>query len=165
MRSKNYTELQKREAIAFFVTLGSMKGAAEASGIPRTTLIGWRKNNSGWWERVASEVRAQEEDKYRARYSQIVDEATSAILDRIRHGDTRANSKGELYRIPVSARDLIIVGGTAQDKLRVSLGLPTIISAKAEQNSTKNKLEDLKKAVSGNSADVVVGIEGNSEEE
>ena len=68
------------------------------------------------------------------------------------------NSKGEKYKVPVGARDLMIIAGISQDKLNVSLGKPTTISS--TQSTTRDKLKELKKAALEVSADNnVVGIE------
>ncbi len=143
--ARTYTEEQKRLAVAAYVATGTLAGAAKICKIPRQTIQGWRKTNPSWWERIASEVWASEEDKIRAKYSQIVDKATDALLDRIENGDTRVNAKGE-YKVPVAARDLMIIAGVSQDKLNLSLGKPTSISTRAELNSSVDKLAALKKA-------------------
>ncbi len=101
--AKTYTEEQKRLAVAAYVATGTLAGAAKVCKIPRQTIQGWKKNNPTWWEKIASEVRELEEDKIRAKYGQIVDRATDALLDRIENGDTRVNSKGEKYKVPVGA--------------------------------------------------------------
>ena len=128
--SKTYTEEQKRLAVAAYVATGTVAGAGKICRIPRQTIQGWKKNNPTWWEKIAAEVWEQEEERIRAKYSQIVDKGTDGLLDRVLYGDTRVNSKGELYKVPVSGRDLVIIVGTCQDKLRISLGLPTSYSGK-----------------------------------
>jgi hypothetical protein len=86
-----------------------------------------------------------EEEKIRSRYGQIGDLGSNALIDRIVNGDTRVNTKGELYRVPVSGRDMTIMVGTFQDKLNVMRGKPTSISATAGQ-SISDKMEALKQA-------------------
>jgi len=149
MPGKAYAESDKRMAVAYYITGNrTFSEASRKSGIGESTIRSWKSASPSWWERVANEIWAQEEDKLRSRYSQIVDKGTIGLLDRIENGDTRVHPKtGELFKVPVSARDLMMVTGTSQDKLRISHGQPTSISGKAEV-STKDRLEELKNAAS-----------------
>ena len=144
-KRRSYTEEEKRLAVAAYVVHGTLTGAAKQCGIPRQTIQSWKKDNPTWWEKIAAEVWEQEEEKIRSKYGQIVDLGTDALLDRIENGDTRVSSKGELYKVPVSGRDMTIMVGTFQDKLNVSRGKPTSISAVASQ-TISDKLEMLKQA-------------------
>ncbi len=143
MAKRSYTEEQKRLAIAAYVVHGTLTGASRQSGIPYTTIQRWKKDHPTWWEKIAAEIWEQEGEKIRSRYGQIVDLGTNAQIDRIVKGDTRVNSKGELFKVPVSLKDLTIAVGTMQDKLNISQGKPTSISAVAGQ-SIAEKLETLK---------------------
>ena len=144
-KRRSYTEEEKRLAVAAYVVCGTLKGAAKQCGIPRQTIQSWKKDKPTWWEKISAEVWEQEGEKIRSRYSKIVDLGTDAQIDRIVNGDTRVNTKGELFKVPVSLRDLTIAVGTMQDKLNISQGKPTSISAVAGQ-SIIDKLEVLKQA-------------------
>ena len=143
MAKRSYTEEQKRLAIAAYVVHGTLTGASKQSGIPYQTIQRWKKDHPTWWEKISAEVWEQEGEKIRSRYGKIVDLGTDAQIDRIVNGDTRVNTKGELFKVPVSLRDLTIAVGTMQDKLNISQGKPTSISAVAGQ-SISDKLETLK---------------------
>ena len=67
-------------------------------------------------------------------------------LDRVQNGDERVTTKGEKIRVLMSGKDINIMIGTMYDKLNISRGRPTSISAAANQASTADKLEALKKA-------------------
>jgi len=142
-KRRSYTEEEKRSAVAAHVVHGTLTGASKQSGIPYQTIQRWKTDHSTWWEKIAAEIWEQEGEKIRSRYGQIVDLGSIALIDRIEHGDTRVNTKGELYRIPVSGKDMTIMVGTFQDKLNVMQGKPTSISAVAGQSITE-KLESLK---------------------
>ena len=144
-KRRSYTEEEKRSAIAAYVVHGTLTGASKQSGIPYQTIQRWKKDHPTWWEKIAAEIWEQEGEKIRSRYGQIVDLGSIALIDRIENGDTRVNTKGELYGIPVSGKDMTIMVGTFQDKLNVMQGKPTSISAVAGQ-SISDKLEVLKQA-------------------
>ncbi len=145
-KKRSYTEEEKRSAVAAYVVHGTFLGASKQCGIPYTTIQGWKKDKPAWWEKIAAEVWEQEEEKIRSKYGLIVDEGTDALLDRIRNGDTRVNNKGELYKVPVSGRDMTIMVGTFQDKLNVSRGRPTSISTTASGQGIAEKMEAFKQA-------------------
>ncbi len=144
-KRRGYTEEQKRLAVAAYVVHGTLTGASKQCGIPYQTIQRWKKDHPTWWEKISAEVWEEEGEKIRSKYGKIVDLGTDAQIDRIVNGDTRVNTKGELFKVPVSLRDLTIAVGTMQDKLNISQGKPTSISAVAGQ-SISEKLESLKQA-------------------
>ena len=143
-RKRSYTEEEKILAVVAYVVHRTLSGAAAQSGIPRQTIQSWKKDNPTWWEQVVAEAWEQEEERIRSRYGEIVDKGTAAQIDRIEHGDTRVNTKGELYKVPASLRDLTIAVGTMQDKLNISRGKPTSISGQASGMGIGEKMEALK---------------------
>ncbi len=145
-KRRSYTEEEKRLAVAAYVVHGTFLGASKQCGMPYTTIQGWKKDKPAWWEKIAAEVWEQEEEKIRSKYGRVVDLGTDAQIDRIENGDTRVNSKGKLYKVPVSLRDLTIAVGTMQDKLNISRGKPTSISATASGQSLAEKMEELGQA-------------------
>ena len=144
--AKTYTEAEKRGAVAAYVVCGTLKGAAKATGIPRRTIGGWKGNNPAWWDRIEAEIWDQEEDSLRAGIHAIVVEGLAQGLDRLKNGDERVTSKGEKIRVKMSGRDINILAGTMYDKLCISLGKPVSILARADLNSTIDKLAELKSA-------------------
>ena len=91
-KRRNYTEEEKRLAVATYVVHGTLTGAAKQCGIPYTTIQRWKKDNPAWWEKIAAEVWEQEGEKIRSRYGQIVD-LGSAIEEIVLHLNERQADK------------------------------------------------------------------------
>ncbi len=127
-------------AVVSYLTTGSQAATSRMLGIPASTLCEWRQTE--WWEAVSDEVRSQHEDRFRAGFAAILDRAQLAVLDRLEHGDSKlvrvreTRSEGgtkdfefEARRVPVSMRDASLTAAIFYDKLRLSLNLPTSITA------------------------------------
>jgi hypothetical protein len=54
-----------------------------------------------------------------------------------------------MIRVPVEAKDAIVIAGIAADKLRVSLGLPNRITGRVQDN---DRLEELRKLAAASRA-------------
>ena len=106
--AKTYTEAEKRAAIAAYVVCGTIKGAAKATGIPRTTIRDWKKKNSSWWDEIEAEIWDQEEDSLRVGIHAIIVEGLKQGLDRLKNGDERVTTKGEKIRVKMSGKDINI---------------------------------------------------------
>ena len=144
---KRFSEEEKVEAIAAYIAKGTYEGAADMLKINSSTIRSWRDNNPDWWDTKAQEILDFDREARMARFAEIVDGGTKEILDRIQNGDSRFDSKsGEIHKVPVSCRDLVIATGTALDKHRLLAGQPTSISGKAV--SGDSILEALKQAAS-----------------
>ncbi len=147
--AKVYTEAEKRAAIAAYVVHGTFIGASKQCGIPYTTIRDWKNKNPTWWDRIEAEIWDQEEDNLRAGIHAIVVEGLQQGLDRLKNGDERVTSKGEKIRVKMSGRDINILAGTMYDKLCISLGKPVSIMARADLNSSTDKLAELKRISAG----------------
>lgn len=140
---RTYTEEDREIAVVAWVDRGSYRKAEEATGIPYPTIAGWHKQYPEWWERKAEEHRQLKEPEQQALLMEMRTSAAREVLERLEHGDMRLTAKGELKRVPVTAKDAATIYGICTDKYRVSLGQPTSIQGKAEQ-TTGDKLTALK---------------------
>ena len=122
-----YTDEDRRNAVTEYALKGSIQAVSRSTGIPRTTIIGWK--NSDWWETETNAVRAATDDHIMASYERILQKAAAETLDRLENGDHHLGKDGKIIRVPVRARDLTIVHGTAFDKRALVLNRPTTISA------------------------------------
>ena len=127
--SKYTDEDRQRVAMEFFVT-GNMTRVAENTGIPRTTLIDWNKTE--WWDELAVKLRQEKGEEFDASLTKLIDSTFEQAQDRVENGDFRVNKEGELIRVPMGGRDLVIAGATVYDKQRLHRNEPTSISGKYE---------------------------------
>ena len=120
-----YTTDQKIDACIIYAHKGTLRAVSKATGIPKQTLSDWAK--SELWQETIATVRSANEDLYRARYAKIIDKATKLTLKKLP---------------TASARDCLIIGATANDKLRLSMNMPTSISQSGSTNEQLKKVLD-----------------------
>ncbi len=72
-------------------------------------------------------VKGQYSEELEAAYSRIIRRSTEEIQDRIDHGDHKLMRDGELRRVPLTGKDLSVVGGIAFDKRQLMRRQPTAI--------------------------------------
>lgn len=135
-----YSDEQRREAVIHYLASGKYSITAKRTGIPITTICYWR--NSDWWDDVAASVRAGLEDESRAKLQAITHKALDSAIDRLDNGETYV-SKGEQIRVPVKARDAMLIAAMAYDKLRLSLNLPGRITDTGRVDSLADQLAKL----------------------
>lgn len=121
-RNTAYDDDKRREVVALYLNYGKVKKVSEISGIPIHVIKHWVK--SEWWDTVAQGVRASVESSVRAKLSAVSTFALNETLDRLEHGDVKLDAKGNQHRVPVGARDTMLIAAMAYDKLRLSLNLP-----------------------------------------
>jgi len=110
-KGSKYTDEQRTEAAIQYAVSENMKSVAKTIGIPRTTLVGWKK--AEWWDTAVTSVRNEKADEHRARYSELVDAAQQVALEKLPEA---------------SARDALIIAATSTDKIRLHDNLPTAIT-------------------------------------
>ena len=144
--SKIYSEFDKETAIAGWVETETYSGASRASGIPAQTIRSWRYRLPTWWGETVDRLREINKGQREAKLIRIMNQCSDEILERLEKGDEKVNSKGEKYRVKVSARDTAVILGICTEKYSLSLGLPTKISSQAKVDSTVDRLQELKDA-------------------
>ena len=132
-----YDDTVRRQAAVEYYIRGNIKAVAEHMGINRTTILNWK--NQDWFQDMLQECADECEDKIRAGYDAIIDKAIDETLDRLDNGDVYMH-QGAPVRAPVRAKDAATIAAIAYDKRRISLNLPTSITANA---STGKQLENL----------------------
>jgi hypothetical protein len=139
-----YSNPQRIEAAVTYMVHGSLAKTSKAFRIPITTLYDWKK--SEWWVPLTDEVRHEKEDEFRAGFSGIIETALFRAKDALGHGDTKLVKTKEGYeerRVPVSAKDAMVMAAIAYDKLRLSENLPTTITQSENSKSLQAQLEEL----------------------
>jgi hypothetical protein len=143
-----YTNEQRIDAVVNYMVLGTLSKASEACGIPLTTLYDWKKTE--WWEPLAVEARNEKEDEHHAAFSRIIDKATKRVEDALEHGETKLVKTKNGYeerRVPVGAKDSLMIAAISYDKKRLSENLPTSITQSDTGKSIQAQLEELSERV------------------
>ena len=112
-RGSKYSDEQRMEVAVLYAVSGNAKQVAKDTGIPRTTIVGWK--NQEWWQDVVEQLRTQNTDKALAKYAQMVDKAQDIALEKLPDA---------------SAAQASIIAATATDKGRLLLNQPTSITGK-----------------------------------
>ena len=110
-----YSDQQRMEVAILYAISGNAKKVAKATGIPRTTIVGWKKQE--WWQDAVTSIQSEKADEHRAKYSELVDKAQRVALKKLPEA---------------SAAQAIIIAGTATDKIRLHDGMPTEIIGKSD---------------------------------
>ena len=109
-----YSDDQRMEVAILYAISGNAKKVAKATGIPRTTIVSWKK--ADWWDDAVATVRSEKADEHRAKYSELVDKAQQVALEKLPEA---------------SAAQASIIAATATDKIRLHDGMPTEISGQS----------------------------------
>jgi len=147
VKGSKYTTAQKADIAIQYAISGNMKKVARQSGIPRTTIISWQKQD--WWDELISEVRSAKADEHRAKYSELVDKAQEVALEKLPEA---------------SAQQAMIIAATGTDKVRLHDGMPTAITGKApNMKALVQEFERLSRQMREKQINVV-GIQDETEE-
>ena len=95
---------------------------------------------------LTDEVRSEKEDEFRAGFSGIIETALFRAKDALERGDTKLVKTKDRYeerRVPVSAKDAMVMAAIAYDKLRLIENLPTAITQSDSSKSLQAQLEEL----------------------
>ncbi len=122
-KGSKYSDQQRMEVVVLYAISGNAKKVAKDTGIPRTTIVGWKK--AEWWQDAVTSVRSEKADEHRALYSELVDKAQQVALEKLPEA---------------SARDAMIIAATGTDKIRLHDGMPTSINGKSEDIQALTKL-------------------------
>jgi hypothetical protein len=144
MPGRKYSDHERELGIAAYVIEGSFKKAEELTGIDECTIRYWRDHFPDQFERVAEKIRTEYQEEHRAKLTKIITKSLDATEDRLDNGDERVLTNGEKVRVQVSGKDAAWIAGLFTDKLRISLGQPTSITAK--EVTTEDRLSKLRES-------------------
>ena len=136
-----YSDEQRMEVAVLYAVSGNAKKVAKDTGIPRTTIVGWKGQD--WWVDAVEQIRAQNTDKALAKYAQMVDKAQDIALEKLPDA---------------SAAQASIIAATATDKGRLLTNQPTSITGKAQS------IDDLAKAFNKLANKNVVSVQTKNDE-
>lgn len=150
-----YTDEERESAVRTYLALGSYVKAGEALGMCWQAIALWKHRDPVWWEETVAKIQMELEEQYRAGWRNVLSSALSVMQDRLENGNHKLVQVGkdengkvitEIVRVPVEAKDAVVIGGIACDKLRVSMGLPNRITGKVEDNDRLGELRKLAQA-------------------
>tara|TARA_R110000803_G_scaffold31635_3_gene70326 strand:- start:876 stop:1412 length:537 start_codon:yes stop_codon:yes gene_type:complete len=154
-KNGKYSDNDKRQAVALYMSMGNMVRVSEQMNIPEKTLSQW-KNESEVWEATATELRSQVTDEIKSRIDSTIAKCFSNLDDRLEHGDWKVVDK-ELVRVPVSARDAGILGGIYLDKRQVLNNMPTTITSNALDGRLSAFMDKFREIGEGMAAKTIEG--------
>ena len=126
-KGSKYSDQQRMEVVVLYAISGNAKKVAKATGIPRTTIVGWKK--ADWWHDAVAKVRSEKADEHRAKYSELVDKAQRVALEKLPDA---------------TAQQAMTIAAIGTDKIRLHDGMPTEISGQSrDMKALVNKFNDL----------------------
>lgn len=138
------------EAVTRWIVTGNMHAVERQMKIPRQTMMSWKKME--WWDPLVDAIRAEKSEELDAILTGVIHKAVGEVAERLENGDSRIGKDNKVVRVPVSARDAMMISAIAFDKRQINRNLPTSIS-----ESTGDRLKMLEaqlKSVSGRVIDV-----------
>ena len=145
-----------RAALAYIVTASSGKAGA-LTGIPAKTIIHW-KSHAPWWPKAVEYALLAKKEELDANLQEIQDLANHGVIDRIEGGDHKLRSNGQVVRVPISGKDLMVISAVARDKQALLRGQPTAISEKVSDADRLEALADKITAAVKGSGKIIEGV-------
>lgn len=142
MNGSQYTDVQRREAVAQYVVLGNYTRVSEIVNISDRTLQCWAQTE--WWAELYSKIQCEKKAELDAALTKTIHDSIDQVHDRIRNGDYVLNkqsksgdNESQLIRKPIGGKDLMTIGAIAYDKRQIGRNLPTSISTSVDAKALK----------------------------
>lgn len=141
MNGSQYTDVQRREAVAQYVVLGNYTRVSEIVNISQNTIYGWGQTD--WWADLYNKIQHEKKAELDAALTKTIHMAIDQVHDRVQHGDyvidkqAKVSDKERFVRKPMNGRDLMTVGAIAYDKRQIGRNLPTSISQSVDSKALK----------------------------
>lgn len=134
-----YSSEARIDAAANFLVTGNVAQVSRLTGIPETTLSGWRK--SDWWVKLVADLRREYDEELDGKLTGCLHRAVDALFSGIDSGDEvlvrGKDGSHSLRQKPVSSRDLAVITGIVYDKRALLRRMPTSI----REDRSKDRLE------------------------
>jgi hypothetical protein len=121
-----YTDDQRLNAATEYAIKGSFVKVSESTGIPDSTLRGWR--DSEWWDETVAMVRDQKHSEIRARYVEIIQAAQDQTIKELPNA---------------TAQQAATVAGIAFDKVRIADNLPIKLTGDVSVEALAQQFQDM----------------------
>jgi len=139
-----YSDNDRRQAVALYMEHGKGSIVSRLTGIPEATLCMWRKQE--WWDDLAAEIGSLVEDSTRAQLRGLIAKSLDKTMESLEHGDEVMTRDGPV-RLAVKAKDAMLIGAMAYDKLRLSMNLPGRITGTDRVDALADQLAKLSSQV------------------
>jgi hypothetical protein len=129
VRSPYSAEDRVAVAVAYLISGGnSVEAAKKASPLLSTpieagTIRQW-KSRAGWFPQAESIARGILQQELDRKYTQLLHKTEAEMMDRIKDGEHKVVN-GEILRVPVGLKDLVVTHGVISDKRAMIRGEPT----------------------------------------
>ena len=131
-KGSKYTDEQRTDAAVQYAVLGNMKQVSKRTGIPRSTIIGWKDKD--WFNELVTTALSEKREQHIAKYVQIVDAAQDITL----------------VKLPeASAAQAHLIACQATDKGQLLAGLPTSISSNHDTRALAEMCQELSRTMRG----------------
>ncbi len=132
VKGSKYTDEQRTEAAIQFAVLGNMKQVSKRTGIPRSTIIGWRDKD--WFNELVTTALSEKREQHIAKYCQIVDAAQDVTLEKLPDA---------------SAAQANLIACQATDKAQLLSGMPTAITTNHDTRALAEICMELSRTMRG----------------
>ena len=145
---RHYSTAEKVLAASAYLVYANSKEVERQTGISADRVRYW-KTRASWWPAAIEYARSIRNDEWDSKYSKIRDLTINGTIDRLEKGDvkvykeTKVNKetgeKETVYvekRVPISAKDQMIIGAMAAERQALMKGDPTSIVKKQEAEAS-----------------------------
>lgn len=141
-----YSEDQKLEAFALYLTLGNMVEVSNQLKINIKTLYKWKY--SDWWKNQLKELEQGNKIKLGTKVSKLLSKSTLNLEDRLDNGNLVWNpSKRELERRPLTSKEVVEIFKAsiqAQEMVdKANTAFEQLESKEARAQEQLNKLKEI----------------------
>ncbi len=112
-RSK-YTKVQKFDVARAILKEGTVKRAAEVTGIPYRIIREWRQQ--AWWTTIERKVTEELNGTLDNVLTANIHKSLEQLQDRLENGDIKVSPKGVRSRVPLPGKELAAVASLLYDK-------------------------------------------------
>jgi hypothetical protein len=139
--NKHHDEKTKIKAVSLWLQLGNLVAVADRLKISYPVIKSWKY--STWWDKVAQELRAQNDQEKDGKIEVLLKKSFSALEDRLENGDSILDSRtGEVIRVPMKGKEISVVARNLHSTQQDIRNNPVQV---AVQQATKEMLVDLAK--------------------
>lgn len=139
-KGKRYSLMEKRAALTAYLITGSVTRASHETGVDNRRIHEWMKKD--WWEAWQDEILTQLGSKLTAKMRGVALKAYIQLEDRLDEGDIGIY-QDEVFRHPIKAKELAIIGGISSDKVRIAEGKATSRTERVDLNQMAAAFEKI----------------------
>lgn len=136
-----YPEEKMIETATLFAATGDLDKTAELCKVTPSAIRTMIKKPE--FQAILQEVWKENNLRFDAKFTRIIEKTLDAIEDRLDNGDTQVLKDGTLIRRPISGKDLSLISAINVDKRQLLRGEPT--SRSESTNSAQDSVTRLEK--------------------